>query len=398
MNKKSIAIIGGGASALSFASFIDTNQYDVTIYEKNTALGRKFLVAGSGGFNLTHSEAIENFCLRYTPSEFISPFIQQFTNTDFRTWLQSIGIETYIGTSKRVFPKKGIKPIQVLQAIETNLEKKNITIAYEHTWLGFENEGLRFAKKEGEVLVNADYRVFALGGSSWKVTGSEGEWPTYFKNKQIDTLPFQSSNGAFEVQWNNELLKQIEGTVIKNATFSCGNKQHKGEAVITTFGIEGSGVYSLSPIIRTQLTQFGKAELIIDFKPDLTQQEIKYRLENNLQDSVKDILEKKINLNATHTLLLKELTTKEQYHSADYLSQLIKHYPVTITSLTPIDEAISTVGGISLDTVNKYLELKQLPQHYCLGEMLNWDAPTGGYLLQACFSMGYAVADRLNKL
>ncbi len=395
--KKTIAIIGGGASALSFACSIDTTKFDVTIYEKNTTLGRKFLVAGSGGFNLTHSENANDFIKRYTPSHFMAPFINRFTNVDFRAWLLTIGIETYVGTSKRVFPKKGIKPIQVLQAIETALQKNTIKIAYEHTWLGFENELLHFKTKQSNVLIKADYKVFALGGASWKVTGSNTEWLNYFKEKNITTLPFQSSNSAFEVKWGFELLKQIESKAIKNAMFSCENKQHKGEAVVTAFGIEGSGVYPLSSFVREQLNHNGKAIVTIDFKPDLTLEEVKQRLINNSQLSTKDILEKKINLTSTHIALLKAQTTKEQYQSVDYLSKLIKIYPITIIGLAPLDEAISTAGGICLSSINADLELKELPSYYCMGEMLNWDAPTGGYLLQACFSMGYTLANKFNK-
>lgn len=291
--KKSIAVIGGGASALSFASFIDTSKFDVTIYEQNNALGRKFLVAGSGGFNLTHSENIEDFCLRYTPHEFVSPFIKQFSNLDFRAWLKHIGIETYVGTSKRVFPAKGIKPIQVLKAIEDVLNKNNIHVAYEHKWMGFENEDLLFQNKHNVVRIKADIIVFALGGSSWSVTGSNDNWLQHFKNKNVETLPIQASNGALGVNWDHLLIKQIEGSAIKNALFSCGDKTHKGEIVITKFGLEGSGIYALSPEIRKQLNQNGTAKLYIDFKPDLTEDAIQKRLEENSKLSIKDVLEKK---------------------------------------------------------------------------------------------------------
>lgn len=395
--KKSIAVIGGGASALSFASFIDTEKYDVTIYEKNSALGRKFLVAGSGGFNLTHSESMDGFSLRYTPHSFIKPFLEQFTNTDFRNWLQKLGIETYIGTSKRVFPIKGIKPIQVLQAIEKHVKTKNILFLFDHNWLGFENDQLKFSNNNYNILIKPDITVFALGGGSWKITGSEGEWLNYFKDKNVLTENFEASNGAFKIEWKKEIIKQIEGKIIKNASFSCDTKHHKGEAVLTTFGIEGSGIYALSNEVRQQLKLNGSAKIYIDFKPQLTKAEIKERIEQHLNLSMKEVLDKKLNINETQILLLKNFTSRQEYHDAEVLSSLIKAYPLTISDLTPIDEAISTVGGISLDSVTDELELKKMPNHYSLGEMLNWDAPTGGYLLQACFSMGYVVALNLNS-
>ena len=397
MLKKSIVIIGGGPAALMFACFLDNNKFKISIYEKNGALGRKFLVAGKGGFNLTHSEETELFTNRYHPKEFIASFLKQFSNTDFRNWLQTIGIETYVGTSKRVFPKKGIKPIEVLQAIETVLKKNQVTINFNHIWKGWNDDELVFEHKETNLTLKADIVVFALGGGSWKVTGSEGNWLTYFKNKLISTLPFIPSNCAYQINWDKDLIKLIEGNSLKNSVFNCGQTSKKGEVVLTKFGIEGSGIYALSKSIREQLLSNKKASITIDFKPELSEIQIQKRLEDNFHLTIKDVLEKKLNLTTTQILLLKFVTNKEQYHSPTTLSNLIKAYPLTITDFAPLDEAISTVGGIALTEVNEQLELTKLPNHYCIGEMLDWDAPTGGYLLQACFSMGYSLAHYLNK-
>lgn len=397
-NKISIAIVGGGAAALMLACELDTSKYDVTIYERNTALGRKFLVAGQGGFNLTHSESIDTFIERYRPSEFMEPSLRFFNNEGTRTWFSTIGIETYVGTSKRVFPVKGIKPIDVLKAIEKKLKDNTISILYEHEWVGFgDTHELLFSTKEGDHVIKPDITVFALGGASWKVTGSSGNWLRYFKEKGIAVNPFEASNCAFKVNWNDAVIKKLEGKALKNCLFSCGTLSKKGEAVLTAFGIEGSGVYPLSSEIRKQLHQNGVAKLVVDFKPDLSEHELLVRFNEHSSWSIKDVLLKKINLTEVHVSLIKQATAKEQYTNVGYLSTLIKAFPLSITGLAPIDDAISTIGGICLNEVNSHFELKQLPNHYCIGEMLDWDAPTGGYLLQGCFSMGHYLASVLNK-
>jgi predicted Rossmann fold flavoprotein len=415
--KKSIAIIGGGASALMLACSLDASKYNISIYEKNAALGRKFLVAGKGGFNLTHSEGFTQFAERYHPQKFIEPFLNHFSNTDFTNWLKFIGIETYVGSSKRVFPIKGIKPIEVLKAIESQLQKNKVSVIYNHTWKGWDNEELLFSHHNELIKTKPDLFVFALGGASWKVTGSDGSWTTYFNNKGIQINKFYPSNCAYKINWNSAFIKMHQGNALKNCEFTCGNMSRKGEAVITEFGIEGSGIYPLSKEIRKQLIlpnishpelvsgshEMLKqvqhdvvAKLFIDFKPDLSLEEIKKRLENKGNLSTKDILEKKINLSSTQIELLKLASSKQEYNNTHFLSQLIKAYPLNVTDFAPIDDAISTVGGISLEEVNENLELKKLPKQYVIGEMLDWDASTGGYLLQACFSMGKFLADKLN--
>ncbi|MBI3519668.1 MAG: TIGR03862 family flavoprotein [Bacteroidetes bacterium] len=395
--KKSIAIIGGGASALMLACSLDNNLYNICIYEKNAALGRKFLVAGKGGFNLTHSEDKEQFSERYYPKEFMTPFLDHFSQPDFRIWLKSIGIETYIGTSKRVFPVKGIKPIEVLKAIEKALKKNKVSVFYDHEWRGWHENDLMFYDGKETKTISPDITVFALGGTSWKVTGSNGSWRSFFKEKGVQTPAFYPSNCAYKIEWDEELMKHISGQALKNCTFSCGYRHKKGEVVLTEFGIEGSGIYALSKEIREQLIHKKRAEVRIDFKPELSITEIQSRLENRGRLSIKDALEKEVHLSAVQIHLLKYQTTKEEYHHPAMMSRLIKEFPVELTDFAPIDDAISTVGGISINEVNNKLELKKLPNHYCIGEMLDWDAPTGGYLLQACFSMGKFLADTLNS-
>lgn len=395
--KKTVAIVGGGPAALFLAAHLDETQYQITIYEKNTALGRKFLVAGQGGFNLTHSEDIALIIKRYTPSSFLKKALEDFSNTDLRDFLNSLDIQTYVGTSKRVFPVKDIKPIAVLNAILDHLKKRNVIIETNYKWKGFDaNNRLVFETINGAQKVKADYVVFALGGSSWKVTGSDGSWLNYFEEKGIVCLPFRASNCTFEIKWPETISESIAGKALKNCNFICGEKEIKGEAVLTTFGIEGSGVYPLSGEIRKQLDTNNTAELCIDFKPQLSKNQIKERLVSNKNKTLSRFLEADLKLSKTVVLLLKTLLSKTEFTNAETLCSAIKKFKLTIHSLAPIDEAISTVGGIALNEVSDNYELKKLPHHYTIGEMLDWDAPTGGYLLQACFSMGHELAKYLN--
>lgn len=326
-----------------------------------------------------------------------------------------IGIPTYVGTSKRVFPKKGIKPIEVLQAIEVKLIKNKVEIHFNHEWLGWKNKKLLFKTSNHEIkTVKSEITVFALGGASWKVTGSDGSWVNLFQEKGIHVNPFYPSNCAYKINWPEGILPQIEGKALKNCVFQCGTIKKKGEVVLTKFGIEGSGIYPLSPEIRKQLLwkheldsgsldtlkkskQDNNVTLYIDFKPEFTAEEIKQRFNNCGKISIKDFLEKKLNLTATQVTLIKHFTNKEEYQSIDVLIQHIKSFKLHLVGFAPMDDAISTVGGIPCEEMNPNFELIKLSNNYCIGEMVDWDAPTGGYLLQACFSMGKFLADKLNS-
>lgn len=399
--KKTISIIGGGASALMLAAQLDEKKFDVIIYERNAALGRKFLVAGDGGFNLSHSEETTAFISRYTPANFLEKSISAFNSQDLLNWLNTIGIETYIGSSKRIFPIKGIKPIDVLNAFLNVLKKKKVNIKTQHTWKGWKNNELIFennsSSENKHLHVKSDMVVFAMGGASWKVTGSDGTWSTFFCEKGIEIIPFQASNCAFEIKWEKEFIDVAEGGSLKNISLHCEDAEKKGELVITKFGLEGGAIYALSPAIRKQLNKQKTAQVFIDLKPSLTTTEIKNKISNKGNKSLSKHLENELSLNETHLALLKSILTKEEFTDPEILSKKIKQLPLTISNLAPIDDAISTVGGISLSDIDNHFQLKKVPNNYVIGEMLDWDAPTGGYLLQACFSMGYCLADHLNS-
>jgi len=383
--KTKVAIIGSGPASLMLAARLDETKFEVSIYEKNKAPGRKFLVAGDGGLNLTHSEPLEEFIKRYTPTSFIEPILRTFSNTDFRTWLNSIGIPTFIGTSKRVFPEKGIKPIEVLNKITKVLNDKNVKLITNYNW-------------QGEAM-DADITVFVLGGSSWNVTGSDGSWTNYFQNKGIDIVPFQASNCAFKINWPKNFTAMAAGQPLKNIALTALDVTKKGEVVITEFGIEGGGIYALSQQIRQQLAESNQAICYIDLKPTISIEALTQTLKDKPSNSsMSKYLASAIHLSKSQLALLKNQTTQEDFFNHEVLAKKIKALPLQIISLGPIDEAISTTGGIALNEIDNNFQLKKWPMHYAIGEMLDWDAPTGGYLLQACFSMGYKLAEHLNTL
>lgn len=403
--KKTIAIIGGGASALALAAMLNESQFDITIYERQATLGRKFLVAGDGGFNLTHGEDLEAFLTRYTvpfsnnlSHQNIENSLRNFTNLDTRNWLKNIGIDTFIGSSNRVFPTKGIKPIEVLNAILLVLKNKQIKLKTKCFWQGWnaQNE-LIFLQNGIEKVIKADIIVFSLGGASWRKTGSDGAWTPYFEERGISTVPFQASNCAYPITWNDNFLAKSEGKSLKNIALKCGDKVKKGEVVVTKFGLEGGAIYALSPAIREQLNEQQKATIYLDLKPVLSVDEIINKLNEKNNKPLTTLLKEQLHLPDAAGALLKNQLTKDEFIHIPTLATLIKNIPLSITAAAPIDEAISTVGGIPFDEVDEHFQLKKLPNHYAIGEMLDWDAPTGGYLLQACFSMGAYLAKWLNN-
>lgn len=394
--KKSVSIIGGGPAALLLAAFLDGHKFKVTLYEKNKTLGRKFLVAGKGGFNLTHSEPIAELIARYTPSHFLQEALLDFDNQDFRNWMNTIGIPTYIGSSKRVYPESGIKPITVLKAMLDVLDKQGVDIQYQHTWTGWmDNETLVF---NIDTEIKSDYTVFAMGGGSWKVTGSDGAWLDLFKMQNVPIVPFQSSNCAYRVHWPEDFIMQYEGSPLKNIAISCLNKRQKGEAVITRFGLEGNAIYALSPQIREELESQQKATIFLDLKPTLSCDDLHQKIKNSTLKKTSETLQKEVKLSPAQISLLKKYLSKETYLNPELLAKNIKKLGLEITGSALLNDAISTTGGIQLNAVDKNFQLKNKKHHYCIGEMLDWDAPTGGYLLQACFSMGRHLARHLNNI
>jgi len=396
--KTKITIVGGGACALMLCCELDPEKFEVSLYEKNAALGRKFLVAGEGGLNLTHSENKDNFLKRYTPSYFLEEALTHFSNNDLTKWFTDLGIETYVGSSGRVFPLIGIKPIEVLTRILERIKKNNVSVFTKHSLFDFTSEKELIFETGGEIKkVKSDLIIFCMGGASWPVTGSAGDWEELFKNQDIKINPFLASNCSFKVEWPEHLISKLEGKVLKNISISCENKTQMGEVVLTRFGLEGSGIYPFSPDIRKLLEQAGHAEITIDLKPSFSLEKIKDKLAQKPEKiNLTEYLKTGLHLSDVQVILLKNFLSKEQFLQTDQLSNHIKQFPLKVTGTGSIDDAISTVGGVDLSEVNANFELKKLPKYFVIGEMLDYDAPTGGYLLQSCFSMASFLADRLN--
>lgn len=393
---KTISIIGGGPAALMLAAEIDTKKYHVTLFEKKKSVGRKFLVAGDGGLNLTFNSPLEEFISKYVPNEFMGPIIRQFSNKDWINWLHNHEIPTFTGSSNRVFPEKGLKPIKVLNKIKEYISTKGIEFQLDTKWTGWNEDGdLCF---EGLKDVKSDIIVFAMGGASKKVTGSDGMWVKAFEERGVHTEPFRPANCAFGVDWNKSFITTHEGSPLKNIELTFNNHVSKGELVISKFGLEGNAIYALSQKIQEQLLSEENALIHMDLRPTMTLNQIRDKLKASKLSKVTDILKTDLNLDRSSIGLLKQFSDKDTFLNTDLLAKTIKSIPISLHSAEELDKAISSLGGISLNEVNENFQLKKIPNTYALGEMLDWFGPTGGYLLQGSFSMGFVLAKHLNEL
>jgi len=393
IKQKTVVIVGGGAAGLMTAMQLSP-LFKIVIIEKEKSIGRKLLVAGNGGFNLTNNCTNEALINQYSPSEMLADCLNLFSPKDLQTFLFNLGIETYVGTSGRVFPKQGIKPIEVLEAFKKKLNKNNVLIKLNHQFVSFTNQSIEVLNPQKEIETLAfDYCVFALGGASWSKTGSDGKWTSVFESQAVKVLPFQASNCGLNVDWNTGFLEHHEGKPLKNISFTIANKKVKGEGLITSSGIEGNAIYPLIGAVRNNLEHNHTAVLAIDFKPNNTRAQLLNKMKGRTHKNYSKLL----NLSTLEMALLKTYVTKEEFLDLSKFIDKLKNLPIPITGLRPIEEAISTVGGISFTDLKSDFSLKKSPNIYTIGEMVDWDAPTGGFLLQACFSMGNSVANSINE-
>jgi len=378
------------------AAQLDTDKYQVTIYDKKKAVGRKFLVAGEGGLNLTFNAPLDELINQYHPNDFIAPILQQFTNQDLQNWFKGLEIPTFLGSSNRVFPAKELKPIDVLNKITEHLTAKNVQFKLDTQWTGWNTKGhLCFNDSED---IESDITVFALGGASWKVTGSDGSWCGAFMERGINVLPFRAANCAFHIDWDNNFIHTHAGKPLKNIALKYKKQSSKGELVVSEFGLEGNALYALSRSLQDELLTKKSVCLKLDLKPTMTVSQIKAKYKKSKLTKVTDILKEDLSLDRTAVALIKQYSDKETFMDIDQLAKIIKAVPITLTAADDIDKAISTLGGIALDEVDTNFQLNKMPNTYAIGEMLDWYAPTGGYLLQGCFSMGFSLAENLNGL
>lgn len=390
-SKKKIVIIGGGPAGMIAALELSKTQ-DVYLFEKGKTLGRKFLVAGKGGFNLSNSD--KEFTSKYSPEKFFEPILNKFDATATRNWLKELQIPTYIGSSGRIFPEKGIKPIEVLNALKNKIISQGTKLYFEHEFVDFDTDKIHFLHKGEKKTETFDYCIFALGGGSWSVTGSNGDWLPIFEKNQIKTKPFEASNCGLEINFENKVIQNFIGHPLKNIRVSCAKKVVKGEAVVTTYGLEGNAMYPISGIVREVLKKDKNTSIEIDLKPFNSELEL---LQKITATTVPKNYAYLFHLNKVQLALIKSYTDKETYLNPELFVKSLKKIKIPIHALRPVEEAISTVGGISLTEINNNLSLKKIPNIYIAGEMFDWDTITGGYLLQGCFSTGMFAAKNISS-
>jgi uncharacterized flavoprotein (TIGR03862 family) len=399
--KNDVAIIGGGPAGLIAAEFLAKDGFAVTLYERKPSLGRKFLMAGRGGLNITHSEPLDQFLTRYGQTEtLLSPVIKNFTPTDMREWCHELGQDTFIGSSGRVFPKS-LKASPLLRAWIARLENLGVIILRHHEWMGWNDNGdLLFRTKASEQPVTKTHSatLLALGGGSWPSLGSDGTWMKYLAEKNISLAPLRSANCGFVVEWSQIFKDKFVGAPLKSLSVTHHDKTHHGEIMITQNGIEGGSIYALSSFLRDDIEQTGSTQITIDLRPEMCTDDLEQRLQNTRgKQSFSTYLKKTLNLSQASIGLLYETNRECQNMASADLAKLIKSIPLTLTKTFPIDKAISTAGGIEFKAMDKNYMLSNLPGVFVAGEMIDWEAPTGGYLLQATFATGIAAAKGISS-
>jgi len=391
-----VAIVGGGPAGLMAAERLLAAGRNVHLFDAMPSVGRKFLLAGRGGLNLTHSEPLDRFKTRYRGASSITgAWIDDFTPDDLRAWATSLGIDTFIGSSGRVFPQE-FKAAPLLRAWLTRLRAQGLTIHVRHRWIGgTPHEALRFETPTGLLTVTAEAALLALGGASWPTLGSDGAWIAPLADDGIASAPLTPANCGFETAWSDH-LKGFAGTPFKNVALSVGADSARGEMMLTETGLEGGLVYALSGVIRDRIAADGSCPVYLDLKPDLSPENLAGKLiAPRGSASFSTFLKKTLRLSPAAIALAREagsLPTEPKD-----LAAFLKALPLTLLRPRPIAEAISSAGGVRFDGLTADLMAQARPGLFLAGEMLDWEAPTGGYLLQACFASGVRAAAGIER-
>ena len=421
---KTAIVIGGGPAGLMAAEVLSQNGVRVDLYDAMPSLGRKFLLAGVGGMNITHSEPFDVFLSRYgARAADIQPLLEAFPPGALREWIHGLGVETFVGSSGRVFPT-GMKAAPLLRAWLHRLREAGVRFHVRHRWLGWCEDGtLRFAAPQGdsdplqvrveshapggELAVTADAVVLALGGGSWAKLGSDGAWVPLLAQRGVDVAPLLPSNCGFDVAggWSEHLKSRFAGqplkTVALHFTDAAGNSHaRRGELMLSDSGIEGSLVYALSAPLRDTIAAQGAVTLQLDLAPDKTLERLIAEVAHPRgARSLSSHLQSRAGIRGVKMALLREVLLPDRLNDPLKLANAIKSLPLTLAAPRPLDEAISSAGGVRFEVLDENLMLRKLPGVFCAGEMLDWEAPTGGYLLTACFASGRAAGQgALNHL
>ncbi|QDQ27147.1 TIGR03862 family flavoprotein [Chitinimonas arctica] len=390
-----VAIIGAGPAGLMAAEVLAQAGARVAVYDAMPSVGRKFLLAGVGGMNITHSEALEPFLSRYGERrDAIAPLLAAFSPTELREWIHGLGIATFVGSSGRVFPTD-MKAAPLLRAWLQRLRGAGVQLHVRHRWLGWDADGaLRFASEAGEQAVKADAVVLALGGASWPRLGSDGSWLPLLAERGVSIAPLQAANCGFEVNWSAHLCEKFAGSPLKNVVLSftdaAGELHRKqGEFVVSEAGVEGSLIYAFSARLRQAIAQAGSATIHVDLTPGKDTARLIGELDHPRGSrSMSSHLQSRVGLGGVKAALLWECVSKDDFADPARLAAAIKALPIQLQAARPVAEAISTAGGVRFEALTDGLMLSALPGVFCAGEMLDWEAPTGGYLLTACFASG----------
>jgi hypothetical protein len=400
LKSKRVAIVGAGPAGLMAADVLSTYGLSVDVYEAKPSIGRKFLMAGKGGLNITHSEPLSDFIHRYDQSDWLEPMIDEFDAQKIVAWMESLGVSSFIGTSGRIFPTE-MKAAPLLRRWLSDLKKRGVKVHCNHYWEGFTQQGsLRFATAAGKQDIAPDATILALGGASWPSLGSDGGWVKILEHKGIAVSPLLPSNCGFKTIWSDHMDSHL-GKPLKNVlgwVKSDSGEMHKSssEAILTTYGIEGGLVYALSRPLREAIISHGETTLYLDLLPYVTNTKLTALLAPSGKQSINNIW-RKAGLDGVKIALIRERLLKEKWSDAHSVAAFIKNYPIRLTGMQPIEEAISTAGGVKREALTQELMIRNLPNVFCAGEMLDWDAPTGGYLLTASFASGRFAANGLLK-
>ncbi|WP_234053570.1 MULTISPECIES: TIGR03862 family flavoprotein [unclassified Xanthobacter] len=389
-----VSIIGAGPAGLMAAERLSAAGLGVHVHERMPSPARKFLMAGRGGLNLTHSEPFERFLTRYGPQAGrLAPALSAFTPDDLRAWAEALGEPTFVGSSGRVFPES-FKASPLLRAWLRRLAGQGVNLNTRHQWLGWDGAGrLRFATPEGELLEQPAATLLALGGASWPRLGADGGWVGLLRAQGVEVRDFVPANMGVCCAWSDLFRSRFAGTPLKRIVVRCGEARAAGEAVVTEAGLEGGAIYAVSRAVREALAADG-ATLHVDLRPDLDVARLAGRLSAAPSRlSFANLLRKAAGLSPVAAGLLREAIGPARPADAGALAEAIKAVPLTVTGVGDLSRAISSAGGLAWDEVGADFQLRRRPGVFVAGEMLDWEAPTGGYLLQACFATGRAAAE-----
>ena len=397
MIKRQIAIVGGGPAGLMAAETLSRKGHAVTVYDAMPTVARKFLLAGKSGLNITHAEDYTRFVIRFgAANDWLRSALDLMTPEDIRIWAAELGTETFVGTSGRVFPK-AMKASPLLRAWLKRLEAQGIRILTRHRWTGFAGRALTFETPDGPAQIEPDATLFALGGASWPRLGSDAAWVALLRGQGVAIRDLLPANCGFDCDFSAMFDARFSGTPVKSVKASSTAGTTQGEFVISRGGIEGSLIYAHAAALRDALIDTGQAALSLDLAPGREQARLALDLERqDAKASFATRLKKATGLDGVKAALLREVDPDANRLPADALASLIKTLPLRVTRPRPIAEAISSAGGVTLDAVDPHFMLKALPGIFVAGEMLDWEAPTGGYLLTACFATGKAAASGIN--